>query len=454
MRRLPPTDTQNNDVKPDKTEGETEKKPGLDFRGLGPVYQSVFLDTMGISVMIPILPYYSIRFGAGAFELGLLFAVMSVASIPGPIIAGRLSDIYGRKPLIVSSIAGTCASFVFQAFVWNLGALFVARVIAGLFANSMPIAQAAIADRIPIKERPKFLGIVGACIGIAFTFGPGVGALVFFILKQFMTVEGAQRGVFIFCAIISATSCISAATRMPETLKSLQPDGAEDSAEVDVEMAEKSTEKRDEEDKNSTTETTSVAQSDADKKAADKKRESLSTLAIWVCLLVGFITNACFTVMQSLYSLVLLEQFNWSSTELGAILVASGLTIAVCQGALINPLVKKAGKHGVGMIGCVLLGGGMVGYTLILEATSLPMTVIKVIHLFFFMIHVMGFSLGNTSVPSLISRYTDETSQGKMMGLNAASASAARIVAPLTAGALYDYVSWQAHFTSMLRLPS
>lgn len=183
------------DSKPlEDAKAEADEPKGLNFRGLGPVYQSVFLDVMGIrwltkqkhklkltfawltdcvptllfhSILIPILPYYTIHFGAGAFELGVIMAVFSAGAAPpsravahfttpepapfcccraaavvGTYVAGSLSDTHGRKPLIVVSIAGTAVGFVLQALCWNLDSLYAARVWGGIFANSLPIAQA------------------------------------------------------------------------------------------------------------------------------------------------------------------------------------------------------------------------------------------------------------------------------------------------------------------------
>ena len=164
-------------------------------------------------------------------------AVFSSAAVFGSYIAGRLSDTYGRKPLIVSSIAGTCIGFVLQAGCWNLTTLYIARIWGGLFANSLPIAQACVADVMPQKERPKYLGLIGATIGIGFTIGPGLGAFVFYLFTLGLDETASQRGVLLVCACVSMTSCLSAATRMLETKKTAQgtrKDAAASSTEEDI----------------------------------------------------------------------------------------------------------------------------------------------------------------------------------------------------------------------------
>ena len=158
----------------------------------------------------------------------------------GTYFAGSLSDTYGRKPLIVGSIAGTAVGFVLMLLSWNLESLYAARVWGGLFANSLPIAQACVVDVMPPEERPKYLGLIGATIGIGFTLGPGIGALIFFIFEQFLDQTAAQRAVLGVCAFISCLSCANAAFLMEETRPPAteaereegKPPSGEDSAEV------------------------------------------------------------------------------------------------------------------------------------------------------------------------------------------------------------------------------
>lgn len=143
-----------------------------------------------------------------------------------------------------------------------------------------------------------------------------------------------------------------------------------------------------------------------------------------------FSSNFGFTVMQSTYGVLITDEYNWSTKALGLILVVSGLEIAVLQGKVVKMIVSKFGKHVSGLLGCALLGIGLAG---------LPLTVFnKPLHLFSFAVQVAGFSICQTALPALLSRYASKESQGSVLGFGQAAQAASRVVAPLVSGVLYD----------------
>lgn len=168
------------------------------------------VNMLGYGIVIPILYAYSKKYGLSDFQNGLLFAMFSVCQFISTPIIGRLSDKYGRRPLLLISIAGTAASFFTMAFAPNVWFLFLARALDGLTAGNIPVAFAVISDSTKPEERPKAFGLVGAAFSFGFVFGPAISAL---------TLRFGLSVPFIIAGIITVIATILAALFLPETNK-------------------------------------------------------------------------------------------------------------------------------------------------------------------------------------------------------------------------------------------
>ena len=140
------------------------------------VYLTVFIDLLGFSIILPLLPFYAERFGAtGAWVGTLLTAYAAVQCVSAPLL-GRLSDRVGRRPVLLLSLAGSAASLALTGVANSLVLLLAGRALAGLFGGSISTAQAYVADMTEPRERAKYMGLLGAAIGLGFVFGPAIGA--------------------------------------------------------------------------------------------------------------------------------------------------------------------------------------------------------------------------------------------------------------------------------------
>ncbi len=166
------------------------------------------VNALGYGIIFPILYGYSKKFGLSDFENGLLFALFSLCQFISTPIIGRLSDKYGRKPLLIISIAGTAVSFFTMAFAPNAFFLFLARAIDGITAGNIPVVMAVISDTTKPEERARGFGIIGASFGFGFVFGPAIAAL---------TVGFSQALPFIIAGIISIVAMLMTALFLPET---------------------------------------------------------------------------------------------------------------------------------------------------------------------------------------------------------------------------------------------
>lgn len=144
----------------------------LDFKKILPIFVIVLIDLMGVTIIIPLLPLYAAAYGATPLAIGLLGAAYPIAQFFGAPILGRLSDRYGRRPILLISQVGTLVGFLILAFAPSLLWLFIARIVDGLSGGNIATAQAVITDNTNEKTRTQGLGLIGAAFGLGFIIGP------------------------------------------------------------------------------------------------------------------------------------------------------------------------------------------------------------------------------------------------------------------------------------------
>ena len=161
------------------------------------VFLVAFVDLLGFGLILPLLPYYADAYGATPLIIGLLTASNAAAQLLGAPILGRLSDRFGRRPILLVSIFGTLVGFVLLGVAEPLGnalasqlgmvsaantiilvLLFTSRVVDGLTGGNISVAQAYITDVTTDEDRAKGLGLIGAAFGLGFIIGPATGGLL------------------------------------------------------------------------------------------------------------------------------------------------------------------------------------------------------------------------------------------------------------------------------------
>lgn len=169
---------------------------------------TVFIDILGFAIIIPTLPYYVESFGATPLQLTMLMATFSLFSLFSAPILGAMSDKFGRRPILIASLASTAFGWIVFSMANTLWMLFLGRIIDGAAAGNIPIAQSYLVDIAKDeKERTENLGMIGAIVGIGFIIGPAIGGLLSGI---------GPNAPFWFVAILSLINTVLCYFYLPE----------------------------------------------------------------------------------------------------------------------------------------------------------------------------------------------------------------------------------------------
>lgn len=144
----------------------------LSFERVTPVFLLVFVDVLGLTLILPLLHLYAITFGASPLEIGIVVAAFPLSQLIGLPFMGALSDRYGRKPLLLISQVATCIGFIMLGMANSLTMIILSRVVDGIFGANLSTAQAALSDITDDQNRAQALGLTGAAFGLGFIIGP------------------------------------------------------------------------------------------------------------------------------------------------------------------------------------------------------------------------------------------------------------------------------------------
>ncbi len=176
----------------------------LDMRRVIPIFLLIFVDMLGLTVILPLLHIYAAAFGAAPLQIGIVMAVFPLAQLLGAPMMGALSDRFGRKPLLLVSQLTTCISFIMLGLAGSLEMVILSRLFDGLFGANISTAQAALSDITDHSNRTRGLGITGAAFGLGFIFGPII-AILSFELTDSLAVPAFTAAVYSFVSLMITT---------------------------------------------------------------------------------------------------------------------------------------------------------------------------------------------------------------------------------------------------------
>jgi MFS transporter, DHA1 family, tetracycline resistance protein len=359
-----------------------------------PIFLIVLVDVLGLTIILPLLPFYAEHLGASATVVGLLISSYALCQLVAGPILGRMSDHMGRKPLLIVSQLGTLGGFLILAFANSLWLVFLSRIIDGLTAGNLSLAQAYIADVTEPENRAKSFGVIGIAFGIGFLIGPAISGY----LAQF----GYAYPIFA-AAFLSASSVVCTATLLPK-------------AEPHTEQADPGPGGR----------RLNVFEWSA--YAEYFKRPKLGRL-LWEFFFFAF----SFALFISGFALYAQRRYTFhgqpfGAKEVGYIFAYVGFLGLILQGGLIGRLVKVMGEHKLVWTG---FGVSAIGYGMLAWTRSVGQLI--------FASTVNSYSgVLRPSVTSLITQQAGKREQGVVLGLTQSITSISQIVAPVIAGALID----------------
>lgn len=356
------------------------------------IFFTVFIDILGFGIVIPILPVYAGYFGATPLEIGVLVGIFSLMQFLFAPVWGRISDRFGRKPVLLVGMAGTVAGYLIMGFAGSVIFLMLARLVAGISGANIGVAQAYLADISSPENRARAMGLLGAAFGLGFVFGPALGGWageVFHYTTPMFIAAGLAAANMIFVLVF-----------LPE--------------------------------------------SHAGRKGGTNKifPELFRHVRLqpYLCsLLAYFAVIAGFSMMTTVFALYLANRFDLGVKGTGLILAGIGILGVIIQGGLIGKLTKRFGEARLAQAGTLVMAGGLFGLGLFQEFGWMLLSAAAV---------GVGNSLLMPTLSSLASRAADTEWQGRVLGVLQSGGSLARFLGPLAAGILLAVQGTEGSYAS------
>ncbi|MCG3208097.1 MAG: Tetracycline resistance protein, class C [Anaerolineae bacterium] len=381
-------------------------------RRLLTIFIIIFVDLLGFSLILPLLPFYAEKYSASPAVVGLLVASYAAMQMIGAPLLGRLSDKYGRRPILLISIFGTFVGFLLLGLAHPLGlalanlvglgeslaaqnaavlgVLFVSRMLDGLTGGNISVAQAYITDITDVKNRAKGMGLIGAAFGLGFTLGPALGG----VLSRW----GYAVPAFI-AAAIAALNLLAVFIWLPESL-SPELRGVN----------------------------------------RHHHRELLSFQMLWVALSrprVGpllqtrFVYGLAFATFETIFALFAQYRLQLSAETTGYIMGYVGILVVLVQGVAIGRLTNRYSEIGLTFSGAVLMGLALLAWGFTPSVWLLMIVLIPL---------ALAAGVLNTVLSSLLSKSVYPEEVGGTLGLSSSVESLTRVLAPIMGGILLGQV--------------
>jgi DHA1 family tetracycline resistance protein-like MFS transporter len=368
---------------------------------LGTIFAIVFVDLLGFSLILPLVPFYAKDFGASDTVVGLLVASYAAAQLIGAPILGRISDRVGRRPVLLISIMGTAIGFVLLGVANQLWLLFVSRILDGLTGGNISVAQAYISDITDEKNRARGLGLIGAAFGLGFIIGPAMGG----ILSTVGT--NIEAGILnwtyalpaFIAAIIAVLNLVAVYFFLPE---SLTEEGR-----------------------------ANIARNPNTAFSLRNLRLAFQQPRVGPLLTRRFFSSFAFTIFTTVFPLYALNRLDLQANQTAFVLAYVGILVALVQGVAIGRLSTRFQERQLIFISSALMTFALIAWAL---TPSIIVLLIVLIPLAF------AGGVLNTTVNSALTKVVRVEEVGGILGLSAALESATRVLSPTLGGILLDFL--------------
>ncbi len=371
------------------TGGNTDQNTGRNTMLI--VFLTVFIDMLGVGILIPVSPFLVQQFRNDALTVGLLSVSYSIFQfLAGPAL-GVISDRYGRRPILLLSLLGTAIGYFVFGLAASLPILFLSRMLDGITGGNISTAQAAIADISKPEDRSRNFGMIGAAFGLGFIIGPALGGLLSQISLQtpaFFAGSLALLNVIAGYFILPETLPANSRTHGPITLAAINPFAS--------------------------------------------LTRALSLPSIAPLLVATFAFNFAFAGLQSNFSLFTFARFTWGPGQNAALFAFLGVVGVIMQGFLVRKMIPKFGDRKLAVVGLMIQ---TVMYGLMAFAPQAWM-----LYPIAGMVSV-GSAITTPTLTGMVSNGVSYREQGMILGVVASVNSLTRIFGPLWAGAAFDYIN-------------
>ncbi|HTW38758.1 MAG TPA: MFS transporter [Steroidobacteraceae bacterium] len=355
------------------------------------------VDVLGFGVLIPLIPYMGERFGAPPEIITAILGSYSLCQLLAAPLWGRLSDRFGRRPILISSLAGACLSYAILAIAHGLVLLLVSRMLAGFMAGNLAAAFAYASDVSAPEERAKSMGLVGAAIGVGFMVGIPVGGA--------LAGNNAASANFVRPALVSVGLSLIAILlvklKLPES---------------------RSLEER-------------AARRERGPSALTLLLERASLRSVAGAALLVTCSQG---ILESIFVIWAFARFGVGPRTVGLALFGVALLTVLMQGGFVRTLAPRLGEALLGSCGAAAYALGLAlvalaGRNVLLVGAGLALA-------------GLGMGAFTPSASALASRQSRGADRGAVMGTYQASTSLARVIGPFASGYIYELVGPNAPF--------
>ena len=359
------------------------------------IFLTVFIDLLGFGILIPILPTFAtVKLNMDETTIGIVLAAYSLMQFIFNPLFGKLSDKYGRKPIITICLFLNAVGYIIFAYTKSFELLIISRIVGGIGGSSVSVAMAYIADVTTKENRAHGMGLIGAAFGLGFVFGPLIGG---FLSKYGYEVTGFGSAAFSFIAFLTTIFFL------PESNVNIQKSKEAVRKILDITALKK----------------------------------VFTHPSIGVLIILFFIQTFSMANIYGTFALIGYEHYHFTDMQNGLMYGILGLVSAIVQGGLLKYIGKFMDQKALLKLGSVtmMLGLALIPYGINFAGLAVVVSLLS-----------FGGGILQPTILSMISTIAPDTEQGITLGTNQSMSSLARVLGPFWGGFAFQYLGYQWPF--------
>ena len=371
-------------------------------KGIKILLLAVFVDLLGLTILLPILPFWIISINQPDYVFVEIITLYSLFQLIFAPIWGRLSDKLGRRPIIIIGLLGNIFGFFLLEitaifFFDSVSLLLISRVIGGIFSSAtLPTSKAYISDVISDKRRrTKYFGFIGAVFGLAFTIGPAMSGISSNIVDSILPLNNGYWAPILIMVLLSCINLLFGLRNLPES-------------HISKVVNQKSS---------------TINQKNTILKIFKKNSMIPVIIGVFFTLLLGF------SSLDAVLALYGYQRFGMNELQTGLVFMTAGLTLIIFQGFLIGKISKHIDNSILMLTGTIIL---MIAFYLISIVNSMLTNILAAIPV------AIGMSLSQPSGLGILTTLIPEENRGEILGINDSFSALARLIGPIIAIMVYS----------------